>query len=75
MVLNSIPVNYSISIRSNKDNLRIRKLNFLQYWAFPKLINFAELPYHFELEEKQLLRYSAKFFGYNYLFHTFSYTL
>ena len=74
-ILNFLPLNIPIPTHSNKNDLRIKKLNFMQYWAFPKLFNFAELPYHFELREKQLLRYSAKFFGYNYLFHTFSYTL
>ena len=74
-ILNFLPLHIPIPTYSNKDDLRIKKLNFLQYWAFPKLFDFAELPYNFELDEKQLLRYSAKFFGYNYLFHTFSYTL
>jgi hypothetical protein len=60
---------------SRDDSLKVKNLNIIQKYTFTKVLPFTDLPYIFNLAEKQLLRYSAKFFGYNYLSHMFSYTL
>jgi hypothetical protein len=57
------------------DSLKTKNLNIIQKYTLKKVLPFMDLPYIFNLAEKQLLRYSAKFFGYNYLSHMFSYTL
>lgn len=67
--------NKPYQIAKKKLTLQSRVLNLQQICDLKTTINFSDLPYHFNLKDKQLLRYSTKFLGYNYLFHTFSYTL